>query len=184
MTLEQVSQRAIVREGFQILLRAEAELLLPKDQAKIRDFYERMAHTCMTWAETIYGERLRGEFLTCDSIRERSQVRTQRYRLTMRSPWENERLWAVVCESTMTGEWLPVQKRYHRISHVWNLEEETVIPIEQITELFSMHVEKHALSFRPDGVYPEGSDMVFFRNASDQTSFLECRLPRKKEGNG
>jgi len=39
------------------------------------------------------------------------------------------------------------------------------------------------LPFPPDGIYPEGDEMVFFRNVTEQTPFLEKRLPRNlKEG--
>ena len=177
--MERVEQRTIVREGFQILLRAEAELLLPKEKEKICRFYERMAQTCMKWAETIYGERLRSELLAMESTRERSQFHTQRYRLTMSVPWEDERFLVLLCESNLTGQWRVPQKSYHRISHVWDLSEELLLPVSQILEVFGMRVEKKQLPFRPDGVYPYGTDMIFFRNASDKGGFLETRLSRE-----
>jgi len=177
MTLEMSERRTIVREGFQILLRAEAELWLPKEKNKICSFYEKMAQTCMKWAEEIQGERLRREFLALVSTHEKSQFHTQRYRLTLKSPWSDDKYLAILCESTLTGQWRTPEKSYFRISHVWMLDEELMLPFPQILEVFGMKVEKHRLPFRPDGIYPEGDSMVFFRNASEKNRFLECRLP-------
>ncbi len=178
MEMERIEQRKIVREGFQILLRAEAELLLPKGKEKICCFYEKMVQTCMEWAETIYGERLRREFLAANSPHERSQFHTQRYRLTMSAPWEDAQFLVLLCESTLTGRWSVPQKEYYRISHVWNLSEELMLPFSQIFEVFGMRVEKKQQPFRPDGIYPCGNELVFFRNASEKSGFLETRLPR------
>lgn len=177
MTMGRIERRAIVREGFQILLRADAELLLPKGKAKICRFYEKMAETCINWAEGIHGERLRRDYLALESTREKSQFRTCYYRLTMRCPWENERWLVLLCESCMTGLWSAPQKSYHRISHVWDLGEELLLPISQILELFGMRLGKRQLPYRPDGIYPEGDAMVFFRNADEKNKFLETRLP-------
>ena len=179
MKMERIEERAVVREGYQILLRAEAELYLPENKPKMRWFYQKMIETCMKWAEKIHGEKLRREFLAIEDLRERAQFRTQRYRFTMRSPWESDFWIALVCESTLTGQWKEPQNSYHRISHIWNVEEELLLPFSQILENFGMKVERNQLPFRPDGIYPEGNEMVFFRNASENTRFLESRLPRE-----
>ncbi|MBR2020122.1 MAG: hypothetical protein IKA05_06965 [Clostridia bacterium] len=183
MNTETVKQHATVREGYQILLRADAELLIPVDKPKMRGFYLKMADTCMKWAEEIYGEELKREFAELETIRERSQFSTQRYRLRIRCPWEEGIHAAFLCESTLTGQWKEPQKSYHRISHVWNTEEESILPFSQILKSFGLRISKQMLPFPPDGMYPEGEEMVFFRNVTDQTPFLEKRLPRNlKEG--
>ena len=41
---------ATVREGYQILMRADAELYLPEEKPRMLEFYKRMAQTCMRWA--------------------------------------------------------------------------------------------------------------------------------------
>ncbi|MBE6601319.1 MAG: hypothetical protein E7637_02285 [Ruminococcaceae bacterium] len=179
MKLEKTERRRVVREGYQILLRAEAELWVPCGKEKIKRFYETMADTCMKWAETIYGERLRGEFLNLETLRERSHFHTQCYRFSMRSPWLEGKWAALLCESTLTGQWKQPESRYHRVSHVWNVEEEQLLPFSQILENFGMNVEKNQLPFRPDGIYPEGNEMVFFRNADESSRFLERRFPRQ-----
>ena len=177
--LEKTEQRRVVREGYQILLRAEAELLLPPGKEKMKWFYEKMAETCMKWAESIYGERLRSEFLNLESLRERSHFRTQNYRFSMRSPW-SEGVWTVLlCESTLTGQWKQPENSYHRVSHIWNVEEELLLPFSEILQNFGMRLEKNQLPFRPDGIYPEGDEMVFFRNADEKTRFLERRFSRE-----
>ena len=178
MNFEKSELHAVVREGYHILLRADAQLLLPTEQQQIRQFYERLSDTCMKWAEEVYGERLRKEYREMESVKEKSQFRTQRYLFSMGIPWEEGKWAAILCESTLTGQWKDPQKSYHRISHVWNTEEQTVLPFSQILETFGMHLEKQQLPFRPDGIYPQGEEMVFFRNITNQTRFLESRLPR------
>ena len=181
MKTEKIEMHATVREGYQILLRADAELLMPEDKPKIREFYQRMADTCMKWAEQVYGENLRKEFSELEGIREKSQFRTQRYTMRMRCPWEEGKYAAIICESKLTGQWKEPQKSYHRISHVWNTEEESILPFPQILRNFGLRLSKDMLPFRPDGIYPEGEQMVFFRNVSDRTPFLEQKLSRNSE---
>ena len=97
----------------------------------------------------------------------------------MRCPWEEPPYLAILCESELTGQWREPQKSYHRISHVWNTDEELILPFAQILQNFGMKLSKDMLPFRPDGIYPEGENMVFFRNVTDQVSFLEKRLTRE-----
>ncbi len=186
MTLKTETEelRATVREGYQILLRAEAQLLLPEEKPKIADFYRKTAGTCMRWAEQIYGEELRREFCALEGIREKSQFCPQRYRFRMRCPWEEEGYAVILCESDLTGQWKIPQKSYHRISHVWNLSEESILPFSQILRRFGMRLRQEKLPFSPDGIYPEGEKMVFFRNATDQTTFLEKKIERCVSGGG
>lgn len=183
MKLEKTERHGTVREGYQILLRADAELLLPEDKPLMRAFYERMGETCMTWAQAIHGESLRKEFLSLDGIREKSQFGTQRYDFRMRCVWEAGAFAAILCESELLGQWREPQKSYHRISHVWNTEEELVLPFPQILDRFGVRLPKNRLPFRPDGVYPEGDQMVFFRNVTEHTPFLEKKLPRNVNKN-
>lgn len=178
MKLEKTEQRANVCEGYQILLRAEAALLLPEDRPHIREFYEKLVSTCMKWATEVHGEGLRKEFLALEGVRERSSFRSQRYRLGMRIAYEDEYYAAVVCESNLTDQWREPQKSYHRISHVWDLREQSILPLSQILSRFGMNLGKSLLPFRPDGAYPEGEFIVCFRNVTDHTPFLEKKLPR------
>lgn len=178
MKLERCERHGTVREGYQILLRADAELLLPEDKPLMRAFYEHMGETCMIWAQTVHGEALRREFLTLEGIREKSQFGTQHYRFRMRCAWEEDGYVAMLCETELSGQWREPQKSYHRISHVWNTEEENALPFPQILERFGVQVSKSKLPFTPDGIYPEGDQMVFFRNVTEHTPFLEKRISR------
>ena len=45
MKMERCERHGTVREGYQILLRADAELLLPEDKPLMRAFYEHMGET-------------------------------------------------------------------------------------------------------------------------------------------
>ena len=183
MTVEKKELHATVREGYQILLRAESEYWLPVGRPRICGFYETMIDTCMKWVLEIYGERLRQEFLSLESVREKSQFRTQRYRMLIHIPWEEDGLAVFLCESQLTGQWKIPQKAYHRISHVWNLEEESILPPAQILQAFGVKLKREMLPFRPDGIYPVGEDLIFFRNASDSLPFAEQKLPRNLQVN-
>ncbi len=178
MIFETSEMHATVREGYQILLRADAVLQLPTEGERMREFYIRMANTCMHWAVEVYGDSLRREFSDLDGVRERSSYRTQHYRFAMRFPWSEECYLAVLCESYLSGQWHEPQKSYHRIAHVWNTDEQSILPPEQVLRLFGFAAGHRVRPFRPDGVYPEGEKMVFFRNATTEAPFLEKKLPR------
>lgn len=179
MNCEQYELHATVREGYQVLLRASVTLFLPPDKPKICEFYQKTAKTCLKWAETVYGEDLRGQFLGLESMRERSQFRARRYAMCARCVWEDAVCAAFLCESELTGEWKTPRNGYHRMSQVWNLQEETTLPLHQILRNFGVRLRKNMLPFRPDGIYPEGDSLVFFRNADEHSVFLEKKLPRK-----
>ena len=177
MNMERTERHATVREGYQILLRADAELLLPVEKPRIRSFYEHLAETCMTWAQSVYGETLRREFLELESIRERSRFAAQHYRLCMRVPWEDGERIALLCESWLTGQWKEPQKSYHRIAHVWNTAEESILPHAEVLSLCGIRLGQGKLPFRPDGIYPEDGYAVMFRNVPDNMTFLEHKFP-------
>jgi len=172
-----------VRDGYQILLRADAELLFPTAGEQMRAFYGKLGETCMSWALEVHGDRLRRAFGELETVREKSRFHTGRYRFRMRIPWEEPPYVAIVCESELTGELIPEAGGYFRISHVWNCEEELMLPTEQILRLLDGGLSRRMFPFRPDGVYPEGEHVVLFRNATAKTAWEETRLPwqRKQE---
>ena len=133
------------------------------------------------WAKEIHGERLRRELIKLEDVRERAQMQTCRYQMRMGVVWEENRFSAILCESELTGQWKIPQKGYHRIAHVWDTEEELILPVSEILKIFDLHLPSGALPFRPDGVYPEGEELVFFRNVTDTHPFLEQRLQFGKD---
>ncbi|MBQ8310095.1 MAG: hypothetical protein IJX80_03675 [Clostridia bacterium] len=179
MNIEKKELRASVREGYQILLRVEAELNVPTDSEKINDFYQRLAEKCMLWATDVHGEMLRRDFLSMESIRERSQCRTQEYRFLLRPIRICEEYAVFLCESWLKGRTGGLKNGYHRISHVWDLQEETILPFSQILKKFEPEESDFVLPFVPDGIYPTGDELVFFKNASAENSFLEERRKQK-----
>ena len=180
MKVEKRELRTVVREGYQILLRAEIECFLPIEKKEISQFYEVLTETCLKWVQEVCGERLRREFLALESVHEKSQFRTQRYRMMVHSPWEEDGFATILCESRMTGQWKIPQKAYHRIAHVWNLEEESILPPAEVLARCGIRIKRRMLPFRPDGIYPMGDEVIFFRNASDFFPFAEQRLPRTR----
>ena len=101
-TTEQL--RATVREGYQVLLRAEAEIVLPDGKDVIGNYYRLLTDKCMSWATEVYGERLRNEFLALEDLHDRALWRAQKYRFLMRIPWQNEHYIAILCESYLLGQ--------------------------------------------------------------------------------
>ena len=181
MDTERKSLHATVREGYQILLRADAEYLLPIGRERIRKFYESLTDTCLKWALEVYGEGLRREFLALESVREKSQFRTQRYRLLITAPYSDGVHTAFLCESWLTGQWKSPQEGYRRSAQVWNEEEESLLPAGELLSHFGIRLKTGMLPFRPHGIYPEGEEMVFFRNASERERFCEVRLAAERD---
>ena len=178
MNFEKTEMHATVCEGYQILLSADALLLMPTDYPKIRAFYETLANNCVKWAVEVHGEGLRREFATLESLRDRAGFRLQRYRLRMKIAYEDPYYAAIVCESNLSDQWREPQKSYHRISQVWDLREQSILPLSQVLSHFGMRVAKRDLPFPPDGIYPEDGSLVCFRNVTNCTPFLEKKLPR------
>ena len=170
-------RRASVREGYQILLRAKAELILPIAQAEIARYYSELANKCMEWATEVEGERLRREFLALEDTRDRARFRMREYRFTMRCVWESEDAVAILCESYLRGQASVPDRSYHRLSHVWNVGEQTILPARQILSKFGLSRIPGEVCFRPDGIYPEGETLVFFQNPKEKQPFAEVRVP-------
>jgi hypothetical protein len=171
---------ATVREGYQVLLRAEAEILLPEGKEVIGNYYRLLAEKCMSWATEVHGERIKNEFLSLEDLHDRALWRAQKCRLSMRIPWQSEHHIAILCESYLLGQRQDVQNSYHRLSHVWNLEEESILPIPQILELFGCGIKMRDLPFVPEGVYPEGKELIFYKNPTAQTPLAQSKSPLSK----
>ena len=168
---------ATVREGYQVLLRAEAELVLPEGKEVIGNYYRLLSDKCMSWATEVYGERIRREFLSLEDLHERALWRAQKYRFLMRIPWSTEHHIAILCESYLLGQRGSVQNSYHRLSHVWSLDEESILPISQILELMGCGIKLKDLPFVPEGVYPEGEQLIFYKNPTADTPLAQCKSP-------
>lgn len=178
MELEVVKRRQSVREGYVVLLRAEAEILLPESRfPMMRTFYEKIGDACLNWVIDVYGERLREYFLSLSDIREKSRFRTQTYRFWMRVPWETSPHLTLLCESERSD--LDGSKDFYRIAHTWNTEEETVLPLAQVMRLFQIRVSKHDFPFEADGGYREGEHFLIFKNKTASNAFLEMKFPIK-----
>ena len=174
-TTEQI--RSTVREGYQVLLRAEAELVLPEGKDVIKKYYELLANKCITWATEVYGERIRSEFLSLEDLHERALWRVQKYRFSMRIPWQSEHHMAILCESYLLGRKEERQSSYQRLSHVWNLSEESILPMGQVLELFGGGIKKRELPFLPDGIYPEGEELIFYKNPTNEAPGAQKKSP-------
>ena len=169
--------RATVREGYQVLLRAEAELVLPEGKGVMEKYYHLLAEKCMSWATDVYGERIRQEFLSLEDLHERALYRAQKYRFLMRIPWQGEHHIAILCESYLLGQKQTMQNSYHRLSHVWNLKEESILPIGQILDLFGCGIKLRELPFVPDGVYPDGEELIFYKNPTQEAPLAQRKSP-------
>lgn len=172
-----------VREGYQVLLRAEAELILPEGKDVIGNYYRLLADKCMSWATEVYGERVRSDFLSLEDLHDRALWRAQKYRFLMRIPWMSEHYIAILCESYLLGQQKDVSNSYHRLSHVWNLEEESILPVLQILDLFGCGIKLRDLPFTPDGVYPDGEELIFYKNPTVDTPLAQSKSPFSKTEN-
>ncbi len=168
------ARHAAVREGYQLLLRADAQLQLPVGKDRICEFYRRMSDACLKWATEAEGERIRSAYLALESNRDRARVRLATYQLSCKPVFERSPYVAWVCESVLRGEGTETVRR---MSQVWNAEEETMLPMRQILETFRSKRSCKRPTFRPDGVYPVGEELVFFKNADQRESMKEARVP-------
>lgn len=169
--------KATVREGYQVLLRAEAELNLPEEREVICGYYRILAQKCMSWATEIHGERIRRDFLAIEDLHDRALWRAQKYRLLERVIWIGEHHIAILCESYLLGQQGNMQNSYHRLSHVWDLNEQSILPIPQILELFGCGITLRDLPFTPDGVYPDGNELIFYKNPTADTPLAQSKSP-------
>lgn len=177
MELERVVWKKTVSEGYVVLLRAQAELMLPLDKREMRAFYEKTARACLLWATEVWGERLRAVYCAMDKV-DKARYRAERYQFFMRSPWEDERHLCVLCESTRTHPGEAGDR--HRICHFWDKNEETILPKHQILRLLRLKLAKNELPFAPDGIFVEADKIVVFKNPTPKNGFLEAKLPVKK----
>ena len=133
-----------------------------------------LSEKCMTWATEVRGERLRELFSSLESVAEKAHFKTRQYQLRMRSPWQRMPYIAMVCESHLKEDG-DFKDSYRRVSHVWNAEEETMLPMEQILKMFCVKNDSKTLGFHPDGVYPENDAIVFYKNEGKNNDFMEVR---------
>ncbi len=177
MKLEHSQLNATVRQDYQVLLRAHASLQLPTEQMQIRDFYTTLGQRCIHWAKNELGEQLRAAYLGTEDSRERARMRTVFYRLEMRAEPCSALHWVVLCESSLSGNTETMGNWYYRLAHVWNIKEETILPLSQVMRLFSLQLPVKKLPFPPDGIYPQDGQMIFYRNQTPSHRFLEEKIP-------
>ena len=175
------NRHGAVREGYQILLRADAVLRLPPDAERIAEYYRSTALACLRWAEQAEGERLRRAYLALESNRERARFRPSDYRLECGPVWEGNGHAAWVCRSELRGAGGAPFVRC--TAQVWNLTEQTLLPPAQVLRLFRPAGRRRwRPPFRPDGVYPLGGELVFFRNGGAGEPVREFRVPAVPRG--
>ncbi len=177
MQLEHSQLNAVVRQEYQVLLRAHASLQLPTEQMYMRDFYTTLGQRCIHWAKNELGEQLCTAYLELEDIRERARMRTVFYRLEMKVAPCTAQHWVVLCESSLSGNAVTMGNWYYRLAHVWNIEEETILPSAQVMRLFSSQLSVRKLPFPPDGIYPQDGYLIFYRNQTAFHPFSEERIP-------
>ena len=163
--------REVVREGYRVLLTAEAEIVLPVGMERIEQFYQRMCRACLEWVKQAEGERLRREYLCMEDPMERARMRGARYALRCTPVYDDGVYAAWECNSTLqSSRGLP---RERRMAQVWQLAEQTGLPFSQILQAFPTDPRGRP-PFRPDGVYPKGEELLFFRNGEGDQPIREA----------
>ncbi len=171
------SIREVVREGYRVLLTAEATLALPVGMERIGQFYRQMCRACLEWVKQGEGERLRREYLAFEDPMERARMAGARYTLRCVPVYRDEHYAAWECVSILRSDTgLP---RERRMAQTWCLSEQTGLPFGQILRAFPTQ-KRERPAFRPDGVYPKGDLLVFYRNGEGQEAVREALFPLKK----
>jgi hypothetical protein len=143
----------------------------------MEEYYLRVREACVKWAETAEGERLRGVYLAVEDHMERARFQTAAYRLICSPVWEEFPYVTYVCRSVLQ---IGHEKTERVMAQVWNVEEETILPMGQVLRAFPTQATKKRIPFRPDGVYPLDGELVFYRNANGERIYSEYRLKRQK----
>ena len=166
--------RGSVREEYRVLLRAEAELILPDGLERICEFYRKTGEACLSWILEGEGERMRAEYNLLSDTAEKARFRAAHYRMECRPVWERESYAAWVCRSVLfcRGE-----ESTRLMAQVWDLSEQTVLPTGQILRLCPPLGKKKRPPFRADGVYPQNGELVFYRNSIKGMQTAEFRVP-------
>ena len=163
------------REGYRCLLKCDAELVLPREYERICSYYRRMAESCIRWAETAEGERLREQYLSLEDHRLQAKFELAQYRLRCEPVWQESVYVSYLCRSVMRIGDCETERT---MSQVWNLEEQTLVPMSRIVKQFSGKTTPKRIPFRPDGVYPLERELVFYRNGNGERAGEEFRAPR------
>ena len=181
MERERVRMRASVREGYQVLLRAEAELFLPSGCEKISAYYRALAEKSLAWICEVYGEGLRQRFLSLEDVGERVRFGTRRYRFSMQCVWEKEPYAAFLCEGLLFGETEDTTCARRRSAAVWNVEAEQILPRAQVEKMLLAKGEGKRPPFACDGVYPSDDALIYFKNPTREREGAEWRIPLSGE---
>ena len=132
MGTEYLTVRKLVRQDFQILLRAEVEIPIPEGYSEIRRFYETVTDTLLRWATERMGERFREEYLAAD-VRERARYKTKVFRVLGEALPIEQEWFAMICRARQT--WDPASESVSTLQ-VWNLLEQTLLPSKEIISRF------------------------------------------------
>ena len=181
MEWERVQMHASVREGYQVLLRADAELFVPLACEKIAAYYRALAEKSLAWICEVYGEDLRKQFLAVEDVRERARFGTRRYSFSMQCVWENGAHAAFLCEGILSGENEAAERTRRRSAAVWNLENEQLLPRGQVEKMLLAKGEKKRPPFACDGMYPCNEALIYFKNPTREGEGAEWQIPLSRE---
>ncbi len=171
MELECVERYRSFCGGYAVLLRLDARMERPKSK-KMAEYYDTLFNGCLSWAET-YGKNLQKIYENTQNHAEKAGFRPRTYRLRIYPTYEDDRVIAFLCESAMMGQWKGPGEGYRRLSQVWNIREEQMLPPQQIMEYFGFHLSKKRLPFAPDGIYPQDGKLIIFQNLSGKYPFRQ-----------
>ena len=177
MEWERAELHASVREGYQILLRADAALCLPIGQERIAAYYRSLAEKSISWICDVFGESLRKRFLALDDVRDMSRFGTRRYRFSMECVWERAPYVAFLCEGRLDGEADARACTRRRSAALWRTDTEQILPPRQVEELLLSDCKEKRPPFSPDGVYPRGKEVIFFQNPTWEREGAEWKIP-------
>ncbi|MBQ9784586.1 MAG: hypothetical protein IJW29_03700 [Clostridia bacterium] len=181
MDTERMELHGTVREGYQILLRADATAELPRAYEPIAAYYRTLAQTCMDWITDVYGERVRERFSALEDVRERARFGTLRYRFVMKNTWESDTHASFLCETCLLGDGVEEALSRRRTAQLWLLDEARILPTEQVVRLFFDGHRPPRPPFVPDGVYPADGALIFFRNPTHGQGGTEWRAACEKD---
>ena len=173
MELEVFRAQTLIREGYCPLARCNISIEFPKGLETVGNFYRKMADAILFWVENERGPRLKKEYSSLTDIWGKSRFLPDRLTLAGKACLLDENHFSVVCETAFSHAG---QKEIRRSAQVWNLQEQTLLPMRQIIGKWAWEKQTFKGIVGADGCYPEGGKLVFFWNPTAKHKYEEKKI--------
>lgn len=171
------AQNKTIKEEYTVLVRLQSETELPEEKEKILSWNQELCKSVFAGMEAT-AESVRTYYKGLESRKEKARFRTRWGRFTAKSYLIGEEHLLILCDV----EWsagipeLPNKKRY---AQVWDLREETLLPIKEICIRWGKKL--HFYPWKPDGAYPTENGVILYQNERNGHPYREYLCEKKEK---